>query len=93
MTHMPKISEPLVFEYKVRPYGPSPAHCDCYDVNVETLPPAAVGQNSAVAMGYAATNRRKSWSREYSGTPTLSIWRENEERIAELLARPASVHR
>ena len=55
-THMPKISEPLVFEYKVRPYGPSPAHCDCYDVNVETLPPAAVGQNSAVTKYSAATN-------------------------------------
>mgnify|MGYP001217750404 FL=1 len=55
-THMSKISDPLVFEYKVRPYGPSPAHCDCYDVNVETLPPAAYGQNSAVTKYSGATN-------------------------------------
>lgn len=55
-THMPKVSEPLVFEYKVRPYGPSPSHCDCYDVNVETLPPVAVGQNSAVTQYSGVTN-------------------------------------
>ena len=55
-THMPRVSEPLVFEYKVRPYGPSPSHCDCYDVNVETLPPVAVGQNSAVTKYSGVTN-------------------------------------
>jgi len=56
-THMPKVCDPLVFEYKIRPYGPSPAHCDCYDVQVETLPPSANGPNSMVQkLSGSATN-------------------------------------